>query len=259
MTNQSRPLRTISTLLLATSGCGMLNGCIVMVVPAATSGLIARNAIHRNGGAASTGPNVATSSTAGSPAGTPSALPATTPANTNGKAEISALVVPGSDTVATSSSGAGAVSTWYDVIRFEAKTALGTPDNLRSDVLLSTNATPCGARPTAVMIDAATIGANDYSYVGSLHTMGYAILLTTHSATLPGGQIERLTKEGIPQPVSGETLFTKFTGGDAYVRTHAIAKYCVVGLVGGQADDFPGSNPPGTPKARSGWFLIAKP
>lgn len=269
MTNRSRPLRTVSSVLLAGYSCGLLSGCIVMVVPAATSGIIARNVARRgvNANAAAGSANTANAGASPVPvqpvvAGGPLRSSVSQVSAQPKTQEVSALIVPGSSVTMTSPEPSSTASTWYDVIRFEAKTALGTPDERRVDILQQSEnapATSCGSRATAVLIDAATIGAQDYSYVGSLHTMGYAILLTTRSAMLPNDQVSALRKEGIPVPQSGVTLFPNAVAGDAGTRARILGRYCVVGLVGGQADDFPGSALPGTPKARTGWFLIKKP
>ena len=223
-------------------------------------GSAARRHHHADTQVASAGPERPKASpvAAASPKPAPVVVPATpTPAVARRPLPPPAMVAP--RVVATPV--VGSMSTWDDVARSTAKMAVRTPDRLKADVLRSPDdRTPslCGARPTAILIDAATLGGGDYLYVGALQTMGFEIVLMSPAKTLPADQVKGLAKQGIATPIPGKTLFVGAPGGEAAVRTAIAGRYCVVGLVGNRAADFPGEVLPGMPTARDGWFLVTK-
>ena len=274
MPNQIRTPRLIASWLVVIGVGGMLSGCVAALVPLAAGGLMGGSAARRHHHAS---PQLATDnhqlpqaspSATAAPAVTPIAPVAPPPAAVAGtaptpRAPVGAPLPVSSAPIVSATPVAPAViptaTTWDDVARSTARMAVRTPDRLKTDVLrLPDDRTPslCGARPTAILIDTATLGSGDYLYVGALQTMGLEIVLMSRSKTLPTDQLKGLAKQGIAAPIPGQTLFFGAPGEEAKVRTAIADRYCVVGLVGNRAADFPGNALPGTPTAREGWFLV---
>ena len=208
---------------------------------------------------------------AAAPGSAPAPAPATATAMAMARASAPATAWASGVVATTNATPANgtdhpSTSTWSEVMHHAAAAALQRPAESALLVKGSTAAVrhwvPCGDKPMAVLVNLPAAGTPFFGGAAdnlkAIETMGVALVyMSDQPATVVAQQRVMLAADGLAASVVGTTLFPARGGGTgATVRATIGERYCVVAVVGGRADDFPGAILPGVSGASVGWFLV---
>ena len=156
---------------------------------------------------------------------------------------------------------------WSGLVRHVAR---ATVDGATDSILLDRSSTaarpvwlPCGAKPRAVLIDLEAIRATRAGRIDAavrddldaLQAMDVGAVFFSVQSPDELARGQALVAQAARGVVRGQNLFLALPGRQPALRAAIGARFCVIGLLGVRAADFPNAILPGDAGASAGWFL----